>query len=620
MGVPEQAVIGNNRMLATIGKHGELRYLFWPTIDYPQHMRGSLPGLFYSSEGVSNFDWLTDSPWSKKQEFLHDTNIVRTSLAHTKPNLNIALTDIVIPNSDSLIRQFAIQNSSDNAIFLRLFYYNDLALSESPIDDSAYYLPKDDAIVHYKRDFYFAYTGTLPSSAHQCGVHGEYSDSFTDVYDSKLSGGSLTLYDGSKDVNSCLSWDIPDLHVNESKTFAVIMAMANTEKEALLQLEKCKTNSLEKQINGTQAFWDNWITSFKLYNVDRSLVSMARRSLLTLKLLTSERHGGIIAAPCMEPEYRFCWPRDATYVAYAFDRCGYFEEAKRFYKWCIKAQEVEGGLYQRYYIGTRIKGPCWSSQIDEIAIVLWGMRKHFELTGDRRFVRSVWNSVKKAAEFLIAHVSEDEGLIETVGLWEEKFGCHTYSNAAVYAGLKSSAYLAEIVGEKATGKIWDQSASKLRDTLLALSWDESLNRFIKTAAPRDENIDVSLLSLSYPFDVTPANDERMKKTALAIESSFKFKSGGLGRYPLDQYYGGNPWILTTLWLALYYEKAGECDKAEQFINWVLAHSTELGLFSEQIDKENGAPISAIPLAWSHAFFILSVLDLGEIKNSKKKNP
>jgi GH15 family glucan-1,4-alpha-glucosidase len=39
MEVPEQAVLGNNRMLVTIGKHGELRYLFWPTIDYPQHVR-----------------------------------------------------------------------------------------------------------------------------------------------------------------------------------------------------------------------------------------------------------------------------------------------------------------------------------------------------------------------------------------------------------------------------------------------------------------------------------------------------------------------------------------------------------------------------------------------------
>ncbi len=169
MEVPEQAVLGNNRMLVTIGKHGELRYLFWPTIDYPQHVRGSLPGIFYSIKGENRFDWLTDSAWAKKQEYLPDTNIVRTFFKHQNPDLNITLTDAVLPDSDALIRQFVIQNVSDDEAFLRLFYYNDLAISESPIDDAAYYLIDDDAILHYKRNFHFAYTGTLLSSGHQCG-------------------------------------------------------------------------------------------------------------------------------------------------------------------------------------------------------------------------------------------------------------------------------------------------------------------------------------------------------------------------------------------------------------------------------------------------------------------
>jgi glucoamylase len=618
MEVPEQAVLGNNKMLATIGKHGELRYLFWPTIDYPQHVRGSLPGILYSCKGENRFDWLTDPAWTKKQEYLPDTNVVRTFLKHQNPGLNITLTDTVLPDSDALIRQFAIQNVSKDEVFLRLFYYNDLAISESPIDDAACYLTDEDAILHYKRNFHFAYTGTMQSSGHQCGVHGEDSDSFRDVYNSKLSGGSLTLYDGSRDVNSCLSWDLPNLSTNETKTLAVIVAMAATEKEALETLAKCKNESPGKQISGTEKFWKTWIATFKMDDVEAQSASMMRRSLLTLKLLTVKGHGGIVAAPCMDPEYRFCWPRDATYVAYAFDRCGYNEEAKQFYKWCTKAQEPEGGLYQRYYIGVRLKGPCWSSQIDEIATVLWGMGKHFELTGNRRFVRSVWNSVRKAADFLTAQVSQANGLVETVGLWEEKFGSHTYSNAAVCAGLKSAAALARVMGKDDLGSEWGQKAVNLGESLLNLSWDAHLNRFIKTADPRDENLDVSLLSLSYPFDVLPADDEKIRKTARAIESAFKFKVGGLGRYPFDQYYGGNPWILTTLWLALYYEKAGELGKAEQLIHWALDHSTELGLLPEQVDRESGAFISAIPLAWSHAFFILSVLDLEAAKNSIKQ--
>jgi glucoamylase len=613
MDVPEQAVIGNNRMLAAIGKHGELRYLFWPTIDYPQHVLGSLPGLFYSSKGRTGFGWLTDSAWEKKQAYVDDTNVVRTFFRHENPRLDITITDAVLPDSDALVRQFVIQNMDAEDAFLRVFYYNDLALSESPIDDSAYYLSDRDAIIHYKRNFYFVYGGTLPSSGHQCGVHGEYSDSFADVYDFKLSGGSLTLYDGTRDVNSCLSWDIGNLKTNESRTLAVIMAMGAKENEALETLKKCRGEPLETQIGKTGGFWKKWLEAFTLEVGQDQMAQMIRRSLLTLKLLASEAHGGIIAAPCMEPEYRFCWPRDATYVAYAFDRCGYNEEAKRFYKWCTKAQEPEGGLYQRYYIGARLKGPCWSSQIDEIATVLWGMGKHFELTNDRRFVRSNWNCISKAAEFLCKQVSTADGLVETVGLWEERFGSHTYSNAAIYGGLKQAAVLAGAIRQNDFSAEWDEAAARLKESLLNLAWDANMNRFIKTVAPRNENLDTSLLSLTYPFEVLPADDDRIKKTAADLEASFTFRVGGLGRYPSDQYYAGNPWVLTTLWLALYYEQLGDLAKAEQLITWALNHATELGLLPEQVDKQTGAPVSAIPLAWSHAFFVLAALDLKEAK-------
>ena len=74
--ISEQGVIGNGQMLATIGKRGELRYLFWPTIDYPQHVLGSLPGIFYSNGETGKFEWLTGFPWEQEQEYVAETNIL----------------------------------------------------------------------------------------------------------------------------------------------------------------------------------------------------------------------------------------------------------------------------------------------------------------------------------------------------------------------------------------------------------------------------------------------------------------------------------------------------------------------------------------------------------------
>jgi glucoamylase len=448
-------------------------------------------------------------------------------------------------------------------------------------------------------------------------VHGEDSDSFNDVYDSELSGGSLILYDGSRAVNSCLSWDIGTLQSSQEKNLTVLIAMGSEEEKVLALLAKNRQTDIDVLLKRTEDYWKTWINNFRHDSGDETLNRMVKRSLLALKLLSDKNHGGIIAAPCMEPEYRFCWPRDATYVAYAFDRCGFHQESEKFYKWCKRAQEPEGGLYQRYFIEAKIRGPTWSSQIDEIATVIWGISKHFDLTRDQEFLKTLWPMIKKAANFMSSIIDPKTGLINSVGLWEERFGSHSYSNAAVYNALKTSSVIAKVLDENSLSEKWNVSAERIRGSLLTLAWDSSKSQFIKTVKPRDETLDISVIGLTFPFEVLPAQDELMKKTVAAIERSFNYEVGGIGRYSGDTYYGGNPWILATLWLALYYEKLKEINRMEKLVEWTIDHATELGLLSEQVNKSNGSSVSAVPLAWSHAFFILAVLGLDDLKAAKE---
>jgi GH15 family glucan-1,4-alpha-glucosidase len=77
-------------------------------------------------------------------------------------------------------------------------------------------------------------------------------------------------------------------------------------------------------------------------------------------------------------------------------------------------------------------------------------------------------------------------------------------------------------------------------------------------------------------------------------------------------YLGNPWFITSFWLAQYYHEQGESDRAHEIMAWATEKATASGIFSEQIDPASGAPVSVAPLVWSHAEYINTVLDLANL--------
>jgi GH15 family glucan-1,4-alpha-glucosidase len=89
----------------------------------------------------------------------------------------------------------------------------------------------------------------------------------------------------------------------------------------------------------------------------------------------------------------------------------------------------------------------------------------------------------------------------------------------------------------------------------------------------------------------------------------------MSRYENDPYQqvnpsiGGNPWFLSTLWLADYLiEKAGEekdLADALKIMDWVTGHALPSGVLAEQINPMTGEPLSVSPLTWNHATFVAS---------------
>ena len=91
----------------------------------------------------------------------------------------------------------------------------------------------------------------------------------------------------------------------------------------------------EQALEETCSFWREWLESC---TYEGRWQEPVRRSLMTLKALTYQPTGGIVAAPTTSlPEqmggtrnwdYRYCWLRDATFALDALLECGFRDEAE----------------------------------------------------------------------------------------------------------------------------------------------------------------------------------------------------------------------------------------------------------------------------------------------------
>ena len=122
----------------------------------------------------------------------------------------------------------------------------------------------------------------------------------------------------------------------------------------------------EHFVSQTERYWRRWV---KHCNIPPRYQETVIRSALVLKLLFSERHGSLVAAPTFGlPEiiggernwdYRYTWVRDASFSLYALGRLGYTDEASDFMRWitqrCADA-EGAGGLQVLYGIDGRQEG------------------------------------------------------------------------------------------------------------------------------------------------------------------------------------------------------------------------------------------------------------------------
>lgn len=237
--------------------------------------------------------------------------------------------------------------------------------------------------------------------------------------------------------------------------------------------------------------------------------------------------------------------------------------------------------------------------------------------------------IRPAANFMSEFIDAETQLPHaSYDLWEEKFLTSTYSTAVTYRALLVAAHFADKFGHHDDHLKWNRVSRTILDKANVF-YDDSLGYYVKGYLLNDKKeldydttLDISSFYGVTTFGLLKHSDiKKVVSTAKKIESELLdvSPSGGTSRYSDDNYfrsdppYRGNPWIVTTLWMAQFYVHVKKHRKAKHYIDWAISKSLPSGVLSEQINPETSKPTSVAPLIWSHAELINSILDYSSIK-------
>jgi GH15 family glucan-1,4-alpha-glucosidase len=397
-------------------------------------------------------------------------------------------------------------------------------------------------------------------------------------------------------------------------------------------------------LQDTEDFWTEWC-SHCTYQGDNS--DLVMRSLITLKALTYEPTGGIVAAPTASlPEklggsrnwdYRFCWLRDATFTLLALMNSGYTEEALAWHNWLLRAaagspanmQIMYGILGQRRLLEWEAD---WLAGYEGARPVRIGNAAHAQLQLDvygeliDAFYQSRLAELKLDDETwalgraVLDHLEEvwDE---PDHGIWERRGEPRHYVSSKVMTWVAFDRAIkgAEKFGLAAPLDRWRALRDQICRDVCENGFDPGQNAFVESYG--SQLLDASILLLP-AVGFLPASDPRVRGTIAAIEKYMMREGFVLRHDPREVSDEQQPiegaFLACSLWLADAYVLAGEIAKAQALFDRVIAVANDLGLLAEEYDSGLARQTGNFPQALTHIALINAAHNLSDAMKASEK--
>lgn len=647
-------VLGNGSMHVGINWFGMVHDLYYPFVGHENHCAANQMRHRIGVWCDNVFSWLDDGSWQFYLDYEPGALISHISAFNEKLNIALQFSDCVDSQANIFLRNIQVVNGKNEQREIRLFLHQVLLISNSLDRDTAQYLPGNMAILQYKGNRAFV----VGAKTHDYAAFDQFSigqfdaknktGTFRDAEDGMLAGNVVEY--GT--VDSVIGFNLKLEGLNSTRVYYWLVA-GKSQHEALDLHNTLREADINSRFERTAAFWHRWLQTAEptIQQLPQAYQDKARKSLLIIKSHIDHR-GGVIASTDTtkmnyeKDAYAYCWPRDASYALWPLLRLGYKNELKAFFAFCRDALTAEGFLMHKYLPDGK-PGSSWHPYIiagrvvppiqeDETAIVIFLLGQFVHVSKDRKTLTEFYDSlVVPACNFMATYIDEQTQLPHaTYDLWEEKFLTTTYTTALVYAALNAGAKMAEKMKRQEDVVRWQTVADDIYEAAHKLLFNRKTGYFYKgfvnhgiEGLKYDETVDTSSFYGAYMYGLFDTESREIKTAYKTLQKLFHLDGAQvvpIARYEYDQYDTvdsaglGNPWFVTTFWLAQFGLELGEVKNAQATVEWALSIMLQSGVLSEQINPyDNKKFISVAPLVWSQAEFVNTLLDLQ--RHQKGKN-
>ena len=389
----------------------------------------------------------------------------------------------------------------------------------------------------------------------------------------------------------------------------------------------------------TATFWRDWLGQSTYTGRWREMVN---RSAITLKLLTHEPSGAVIAAATTSlPEeigggrnwdYRYVWIRDAAFTIYALLKLGFTDEAAAFMEWLAKrmgegvADDDLGPLRVLYTIdgeapaeeheldhlrGYRDSRPVrvGNAAVDQLQLDIYG-----ELIDSVYLFNKygpglsydAWHDLVRILEWVMDNWQRDDA-----GMWEARGEPkpHTVSRLMCWVAIERMMRTARQRGLPGDLAAWGKVRDEIYERIMEHSWDDEVGAFMQHEG--GDTVDAGVLLMPLLMFVAP-NDPRFVSTLAEVEKRLVTDSL-VFRYDLDHTSDGidgreGTFSLCSFWYVEALTRLGRLDDARLALEKMFTYSNHLGLYAEQVGL-TGEQLGNFPQAFTHLSLISAAINL-----------